>query len=172
MRVAVVTVSDRASRGEYEDRSGPALEAALREAYEAARAAAADGRGHGAPSAELELSRAVVPDEREAILAALLAFEEYDWIFTTGGTGPAPRDVTPEATLAFVDRQLPGLAEYLRLESLKETTHAVFSRGAAGMRGNCYVVNAPGSVKAAALCGRVFGPLLAHGRAMARGEGH
>lgn len=172
MRVAVVTVSDRASRGEYEDRSGPALEAALREAYASAQAAAADGRGHGIPSTELELSRAIVPDEREAILAALLPFEAYDWIFTTGGTGPAPRDVTPEATLAFVDRQLPGLAEYLRLESLKETTHAVFSRGVAGMRGNCYVVNAPGSVKAAALCGRIFGPLLAHGRAMARGEGH
>jgi molybdenum cofactor synthesis domain-containing protein len=174
MRVAVVTVSDRASRGEYEDRSGPALEAALREAYEAARAAAADGRGHGhgAPSTELELSRAVVPDEREAILATLLSFEDSDWIFTTGGTGPSPRDVTPEATLAFIDRQLPGLAEYLRLESLKETTHAVFSRGVAGMKRNCYVVNAPGSVKAAALCGRIFGPLLAHGRAMAWGEGH
>lgn len=174
MRVAVVTVSDRASRGEYEDRSGPALEAALREAYEAARAGAADGPGHGrgAPSTELELSRAVVPDERGAILAALDSFDDRDWIFTTGGTGPSPRDVTPEATLAFVDRQLPGLAEYLRLESLKETTHAVFSRGVAGMRGNCYVVNAPGSVKAAALCGRIFGPLLAHGRAMARGEGH
>ncbi len=175
MRVAVVTVSDRASRGEYEDRSGPALEAALRDAYEAARAAAtSDGRGHGhgAPSRDLGISRAVVPDEREAILAALVSFEAFDWIFTTGGTGPAPRDVTPEATLAFIDRQLPGLAEYLRLESLKETTHAVFSRGVAGMKGNCYVVNAPGSVKAAALCGRIFGPLLAHGRAMARGEGH
>lgn len=176
MRVAVVTVSDRASRGEYEDRSGPALEAALSEAYETAKAAAADGRGHGhghgAPSTGLELSRAVVPDEREAIQAALASFQTCDWIFTTGGTGPAPRDVTPEATLAFIDRQLPGLAEYLRLESLKETTHAVFSRGVAGMKGKCYVVNAPGSVKAAALCGRIFGPLLAHGRAMARGEGH
>lgn len=184
MRVAVVTVSDRASRGEYEDRSGPALEAALREAYASGQAAAAsDGHGHGregarhAPlagclAAELELSRAVVPDEREAILAALASFGDCDWIFTTGGTGPAPRDVTPEATLAFVDRQMPGLAEYLRLESLKETTHAVFSRGVAGMRGKCYVINAPGSVKAAALCGRIFGPLLAHGRAMARGEGH
>jgi molybdenum cofactor synthesis domain-containing protein len=97
---------------------------------------------------------------------------DCDWIFTTGGTGPAPRDVTPEATLAFIDREMPGLAEYLRLESLKETTHAVFSRGTAGMKGSSYVVNAPGSVKAARLCARIFAPLMEHGVRMAQGQGH
>ncbi len=155
MKVAVITVSDRASRGEYEDRSGPEMEAAFRELV---------------PGIEIE--RSVVPDERELILAALERHAACDWLFTTGGTGPAPRDVTPEATRAFIDRELPGLAEYLRLESLKETTHAVFSRGVAGMRGQSYVVNAPGSVKAARLCARLFAPLLEHGYRMARGLGH
>lgn len=155
MRVAVVTVSDRASRGEYEDLSGPEMETVFRELV---------------PGVEIE--RAVVPDERAAIAAALERFSSSDWIFTTGGTGPAPRDVTPEATRLFIDREAPGLAEYLRLKSLEETGHAVFSRGVAGLRGTTYVVNAPGSVKAARLCARVFAPLLEHGVAMAHGRGH
>lgn len=120
----------------------------------------------------LEVQRAIVPDEKASILAALESHAACDWIFTTGGTGPAPRDVTPEATLAFIDRQMPGLAEYLRIESLKETTHAVFSRGVAGMKGSSYVVNAPGSVKAAQLCARIFAPLMEHGVKMAHGQGH
>lgn len=155
MRVAVVTISDRASRGEYEDLSGPEMETIFRELV---------------PGIEVE--RAVVPDEKPAIVAALERFAAFDWIFTTGGTGPAPRDVTPEATRMFIDREASGLAEYLRLESLKETSHAVFSRGIAGMRGTTYVVNAPGSVKAARLCARIFSPLLEHGVKMAHGIGH
>lgn len=155
MRVAVVTVSDRASRGEYEDLSGPEMEKVFKELV---------------PGIEIE--RAVVPDDKAAIVAALERFAGADWIFTTGGTGPSPRDVTPEATLSFVDREAPGLAEYLRLESLKETPHAVFSRGVAGLKGAAFVVNAPGSVRAAALCARVFSPLLEHGVKMALGKGH
>lgn len=155
MKIAIVTVSDRASRGEYEDLSGPAMESIFAELV---------------PDAEL--SRLVVPDEQDAILEALRSFDGWDWIFTTGGTGPAPRDVTPEATRRFIDREAPGLAEYLRLESLKETPNAVFSRGLAGLRGTTYVVNAPGSQKAARLCARIFSPLLAHGIAMATGKGH
>lgn len=155
MRVAVITVSDRASRGEYDDLSGPEMERVFRELVPG-----------------VELGRALVPDDRKAIVAALESFAGYDWIFTTGGTGPSPRDVTPEATLEFIDREAPGLAEYLRLESLKETPHAVFSRGVAGLRGSAYVVNAPGSVKAARLCASVFAPLLEHGVAMAGGSGH
>jgi molybdenum cofactor synthesis domain-containing protein len=120
----------------------------------------------------IEVERAVVPDDKPTIIAALERFSSFDWIFTTGGTGPAPRDVTPEATLGFIDREAPGLAEYLRIESLKETSHAVFSRGVAGMRGATYVVNAPGSVKAARLCARIFSPLLEHGVRMAQGAGH
>ncbi|TFG81395.1 MAG: MogA/MoaB family molybdenum cofactor biosynthesis protein [Spirochaetales bacterium] len=155
MRVAVITVSDRASRGEYDDLSGPEMEAIFRDLVPG-----------------IEIAREIVPDEKPAIVASLRRFADSDWIFTTGGTGPAPRDVTPEATLEFIDRPAPGLAEYLRLESLKETSHAVFSRGIAGLRGTTYVVNAPGSVKAARLCARIFAPLLEHGVNMAHGIGH
>lgn len=155
MKIAVITVSDRASKGVYADLSGPAVEAAL--------------KGF---SPALEVVREIVADERAEIIAALARHPEADWILTTGGTGPSPRDVTPEATLAFCDREMPGIADWLRAESLKETPHAVFSRGVAGMRAAQYVVNFPGSVKAAAFCATLLAPLLAHGRAMARGEGH
>ena len=155
MKVAVVTISDRASRGEYPDQSGPEMEGIF------------IGLVPG-----IEVVHACVPDEKSEILTALETFTDCAWIFTTGGTGPSPRDVTPEATRVFIDREMPGIAEYFRAESLKETPHAVFSRGIAGMRGTTYVVNAPGSVKAARLCARLFAPLLDHGAKMAIGEGH
>jgi molybdopterin adenylyltransferase len=155
VRIAVVTVSDRASRGIYEDRSGPAIAEVL-----------------SAELTGLQIDREIVPDEAEAIVAALARHPQAEWILTTGGTGPAPRDVTPEATREFCDRLLPGIAEYLRARSLEETPMAVFSRGEAGMRGSQYVVNFPGSEKAARFCARVLAPLLVHGSAMARGEGH
>ena len=155
MLIAVVTVSDRASRGIYEDRSGPAIEAVLAELLPGAR-----------------FEREIVPDAAEGIAAALARHPDAEWIFTTGGTGPAPRDVTPEATRGFCDRMLPGIAEHLRARSLEETPMAVFSRGEAGMKGSQYVVNFPGSVKAARFCAAVLAPLMEHGSAMARGEGH
>jgi molybdopterin adenylyltransferase len=155
MKIAVITVSDRASKGIYEDRSGPAIEAALRESL---------------PGAQVE--REVVPDERPDILAALGRHAACDWILTTGGTGPAPRDVTPEASAEFCDREMPGIADYLRSRSLEETPNAVFSRGYAGMRGASFVVNFPGSEKAARFCAALLAPLMEHGLKMARGEGH
>ncbi len=155
MRIAVITVSDRAARGAYADRSGPAIEDTLREIV---------------PDAEI--SREIVADERGEIRAALMRHPEADWIITSGGTGPAPRDVTPEATRDWCDRELPGLAELLRARSLAETPNAVFSRGVAGMRGRQFAVNFPGSEKAARLCARVVAPLLAHGVEMAAGRGH
>jgi molybdopterin adenylyltransferase len=155
VRIAVITVSDRAFRGVYADRSGPAIEETLRDLV---------------PGIELE--REIVPDERDLIAAALARHSAADWVLTTGGTGPAPRDVTPEATLAFCDRELPGIADYLRAESLKETPNAVFSRATAGMRGLQYVVNLPGSEKAARFCAAKLAPLLDHGVKMARGKGH
>lgn len=155
MTVSVVTVSDRASGGEYPDLSGPEIEGILLDAV---------------PGIEVE--RLIVPDEEEAILAAFRASEGADWILTTGGTGPSPRDVTPEATRRWIDRELPGIAEALRAESYKETPNAVFSRGIAGMRGRQYVVNFPGSVKAVRLCASILAPLLEHGIRMASGEGH
>ena len=155
MKVAVITVSDRASRGEYQDLSGPEIVEAVR-----------------AREPEAEITTELVPDERERILEAFSRNAGADWIITSGGTGPAARDVTPEATREWIDRELPGLAEYLRAESLKETPFAVFSRAAAGLRGRQYVVNLPGSAKAARLCAGLLAPLLAHGIKMAKGEGH
>ncbi len=155
MKVAVITISDRVSRGEAEDLSGPEMVKILKEALP-----------------DSEITTDIVPDEYPAIFDALIKAGGNDWIFTSGGTGPGPRDITPEASAAFVDRLLPGLAEYLRTESLKETPNAVFSRGIAGMRGKCFLVNAPGSRKGAALCARIFAPIMAHGHAMAFGQGH
>jgi len=157
VKIAVVTVSDRAFAGVYEDRSGPAIEQLLREAL---------------PGASID--RSLVPDGLDALLTALErhTMDGADWILTTGGTGPAPRDLTPEVTAEFCDRELPGIAEYLRAESLKETPNAVFSRLFAGMHGTVFVVNLPGSERAAAFCARLLAPLMEHGRNMARGEGH
>ena len=155
VRVAVVTVSDRAARGDYPDRSGPAIEETLREL-----------------ASGVEVTREIVADERGAITAALLRHPEADWILTTGGTGPSPRDVTPEATRDWCDREVPGIAEHLRARSLAETPNAVFSRGIAGMRGRQYAVNLPGSEKGARFCARLIAPLLLHGIEMAEGGGH
>ncbi|MGA2547785.1 MAG: MogA/MoaB family molybdenum cofactor biosynthesis protein [Rectinemataceae bacterium] len=155
MRIAVVTVSDRASQGIYADRSGPAIEEILLAAI---------------PGSAIE--REIVSDEREKILAAFARHADAEWILTTGGTGPAPRDLTPEATREYCDRLLPGIAEYLRSRSLEQTPTAVFSRGEAGMRGSQYIVNFPGSEKAARFCAGLLAPLMDHGCAMARGEGH
>ena len=155
MKAAVITISDRASRGEYEDLSGPVIEKEL-----AARFAGIDVR------------RLVVPDEPPAILAALESFAGVDFILTTGGTGISARDVTPETTARFCDRELPGIAEALRAASLVETPAAMLSRGYAGMHGTTIVVNFPGSVKAVRLCMAVFGPVMEHALKMVRGEGH
>ena len=155
MRIAVVTVSDRASRGIYSDRSGPAIEELLLAAI---------------PGAAIE--REIVSDERGEILEAFARHPDAEWILTTGGTGPSPRDLAPEATREYCDRLLPGIADYLRARSLEQTPMAVFSRGEAAMRGPQYVVNFPGSETAARFCTAALAPLMAHGCAMARGEGH
>ena len=155
MKIAVITVSDRASAGVYEDLSGPAMVAAIRDLW---------------PEAEIEAE--IVPDGIGSVSAALGRHSGADWILTTGGTGPSPRDLTPEATEGYCDRLVPGLAEYCRLRSLEETPNAVFSRGTAGMKGTQYIVNCPGSVRAAAFHARMLAPLFAHGTEMALGKGH
>lgn len=155
MTVAVLTISDRASRGVYPDRSGPRIEAILRERL---------------PGAAVR--REVVPDEPEAIRAALERHREADFILTTGGTGLSPRDVTPQVSEAFCERALPGIAEALRRESARETPYAMLSRGFAGMKGRTIVVNFPGSPAAAELCTRTLLPVMAHARRMLAGEGH
>jgi molybdopterin adenylyltransferase len=153
--VTVITISDRASRGEYPDRSGPQIVSILREAF-----------------AEARIATEVVPDEAEAIVAAFRRHQRADFILTTGGTGISARDVTPEVTRGFCERELPGIAETLRAESYKETPTAVLSRGVAGIKGSTIIVNFPGSVKAVRLCTRVLIPVMEHALGMLHGEGH
>jgi len=134
IRVAVVTISDSTARGEREDRSGPVLRDRAVQA--------------GWQVAESE----VVEDDREAItrlLADLADRRGVSLILTTGGTGVAARDVTPEATRAVVEREIPGLAELMRAEGRRFTPRAVLSRGIAGTRGRTLIVNLPGSPKGA-----------------------
>jgi molybdopterin adenylyltransferase len=153
--VSVITISDRASRGEYPDRSGPEIATILRESFPEARIAVE-----------------VVPDEADVIVAAFERHRQADFILTAGGTGISNRDVTPEVTRDYCERELPGIAEAMRAESYRETPTAVFSRGVAGIKGNTIIVNFPGSVKAVRLCTRVLIPVMEHALSMLRGEGH
>jgi molybdopterin adenylyltransferase len=155
VKVAVITISDRASRGEYEDLSGPEIEKEILLRHPGA-----------------EVTRRLVPDERQDIQAALDSSAGVDFILTTGGTGISPRDVTPEVTMQFCDREVPGIAEMLRALSYAETPAAVLSRGYAGLHGKTMVVNFPGSVKAVCLCMKVLGPIMDHAVRMLGGEGH
>ena len=118
------------------------------------------------------ISRSIVPDDPGKILSALESQEGVDFILTSGGTGLSPRDVTPEVTMKFCDREIPGIAEALRSRSYAETPAAMLSRGFAGLRGSTVVVNFPGSPKAVRLCMEVLGPVMEHARRMIRGEGH
>ena len=155
MQSAVITVSDRSARGEREDVSGPLLRKCL--------------QGMGADV----VAYRVVPDEQPQISALLIELADdlgLDLIVTTGGTGPAPRDVTPEATGDVLEREMPGLAELLRHEGIKHTPFAVLSRGRAGIRGRTLVINLPGSPKAVEECWEVLAPLLPVAVALTRGE--
>ncbi len=131
-RFGVVTASDRASAGDYEDISGPAIVGFLEEAL----------------TSPWEVVRRLVPDERgqiEKALADLVDLEGCSVVVTTGGTGPAPRDVTPEATEAVCERMLPGFGEQMRAISLRHVPTAVLSRQTAGIRGSSLILNLPGS---------------------------
>ncbi len=154
-RALVVTVSDRSSRGERPDTGGPLLASLLREL--------------GLEVGAVEL----VPDEVAAVQAALRAAVEasYDLVVTTGGTGLAPRDVTPEATAPLLDRQVPGLAEALRARGAAAVPTAVLSRGLVGVAGRTLVVNLPGSVGGVRDGVAVLAPVLEHALAQLRGEG-
>jgi molybdenum cofactor synthesis domain-containing protein len=153
-RAAVVTVSDRSARGEREDVSGPHLAEVVR---------ASGGEVH---------SVTIVPDEIPAIedeLKRLADVERIPLILTTGGTGLAPRDVTPEATRNVLEREAPGLAEYARASTVPKTKFAILSRGIAGVRGGSLIINLPGSPKAVAETYAELSPVLPHALAILTG---
>jgi molybdopterin adenylyltransferase len=157
MRVAILTISDRSSRGERPDTSGEAL------------AGQVTGMGW-------EVSQtAIIPDEADQIQRKLIEWadtQSIDIILTTGGTGFSPRDVTPEATTAVIDRPAPGLAEAMRASSLRFTPHAMLSRATAGIRGKTLIVNLPGSPKGAVENLQVILPVLPHAVELLSGSPH
>jgi len=155
VNIGILTISDKGSSGEREDKSGPVI----REAVTAA----------GFAVAKYE----VVPDEKETIARRLAAWADggaVDIVLTSGGTGLARRDVTPEATLAVIEREVPGIAEAMRAKSLTKTPMAVLSRAVAGLRGECLIINLPGSPKAVRECLEVVLPALAHAVEIIKGE--
>jgi len=154
IRAAIVTVSDNGFSGTREDKSGPALVSALKNKAQV-------------------LHTMIIPDELEQIKAALIELADsgqVDVILTTGGTGFAPRDVTPEATQAVVERTAPGIPEAMRQASQQITPRAMLSRATAGIRKRSLIVNLPGSPKAAVECLEVFLPVMQHAVETLRGD--
>ncbi len=147
IRVGVLTISDRCSRGEQVDQSGPAIQAAL-------------------PAEDFVTALyAVVPDDKKTISETLKRWcDDYscDVILTTGGTGFSPRDVTPEATQKVLERDAPNISQFLLFEGLKRSPFAALSRGTAGVRGRTVLVNLPGSPSGARECAELLLPLLPH----------
>ena len=147
VRFGILTLSDRSSRGERADLSGPALANLIQ------------GEGWSV------VKQSLLPDDESAIRELLTAWSDggqIDVILTTGGTGFAPRDVTPEATRAVIQRDAPGLAEAMRAASLKVTPHAMLSRIVTGIRGKTLIINLPGSPKGAVENLQVIIPVLPH----------
>lgn len=155
LKFGVLTISDRASRGQRADASGPAIAELL------------------ASEGWQIVESGLVPDDHEAIAAALKEWADstrMDVILTTGGTGFGRRDITPEATVAVIELTAPGIAEAMRAASLKITPHAMLSRAAAGIRGTTLIINLPGSPKAALENLRVVMPILPHAVALLRDD--
>jgi molybdenum cofactor synthesis domain-containing protein len=155
LRFGILTVSDRSSRGERPDASGPALADYVR------------AQGWEVSAAE------IVADDRKLIRATLAAWADrgdLDVILSTGGTGFAPRDVTPEATRDVIEREAPGLAEAMRAASLAKTPHAMLSRSVAGIRKRTLIINLPGSPKGALENLQVVAPALEHAVHLLRDE--
>ena len=152
--IGIITASDKGSRGEREDASGRLIATMLQELGQIR-------------------SYKVVADDAEQISKEMVIMADQlgvDLILTTGGTGLGPRDVTPEATLAVVDRQVPGIAEAMRAKSLEITSRAMLSRAVAGMRNKTLIINLPGSPKGVQECLEVILPALEHGLEIMKGE--
>jgi len=155
MKIAIITVSDRASAGVYQDLAGPAVKNVL--------LAELDGP---------DISGSLVPDDAGALRAALDSAADSDIILTVGGTGLSDRDITPEAVAAWGDREVPGISEFLRYRSLEQTSRAALSRGVAVQRNRCLVVTLPGSVGGAEFYAKALAPLLEHAVSMMAGGDH
>lgn len=154
-RVGILTISDRGAAGAYADESGPLAAQLIAEQT----------------TWRVE-QQEIVPDDFDAIVETLVAWSDagLNLILTTGGTGFAPRDVTPEATRAVIEREAPGIAEALRAESLKVTRHAMLSRAVAGLRGGALIINLPGNPKAIRENMAVLLPVLPHALDLLTGQ--
>lgn len=154
-KIAIITVSDKGARGERVDESGPAIRKMVASLGDV-------------------VDVQVVPDDLDVLIETMINLsdrEKVDLILTTGGTGLSPRDNTPEATLSVIEREVPGLAEAMRMESLKKTNRAMLSRAVAGVRHRTLIINLPGSVKAVRECLEVVLPVLPHGLEILTGRG-
>jgi molybdopterin adenylyltransferase len=153
--VAVLTLSDKGSKGERDDASGPLIEEMVK----------------ALPGQVIHYE--IIPDEKNLIIEALKKSADQlraDLILTTGGTGVSPRDVTPDATLAVIDKEVPGFAEAMRAESLKKTPHAMISRAVVGIRGASLIVNLPGSPRSVRENLSVILPALPHALSKLKGD--
>ncbi|MDP2853253.1 MAG: MogA/MoaB family molybdenum cofactor biosynthesis protein [Smithellaceae bacterium] len=151
----IITVSDKGSQGKREDKSGPAIAEML-------------------AGAAIDIKHTlIIPDEVDQIQKAIIQFadvEKLDVILTTGGTGVSPRDLTPDATLKVIDKEVPGMAEAMRIASSKVTPHAMISRAIVGIRGRCLIINLPGSPKGAQENLAAILPALQHAIEKIRGD--
>ncbi len=157
IKVAVLTISDSCTEGNREDVSGQTIVDML-------------------PEETFEVcEKKIVADDHEKIVNILKSFSDeqgVDVVLTTGGTGPGPRDVTPEATASVCERMTPGFSEILRVEGFRKTPKAILSRGVAGMRKNTLIINLPGSPKAVRECLEIILDVIPHAVKMMRGGGH
>jgi molybdopterin adenylyltransferase len=154
-RVVILTISDRGSKGEREDSSGPLIREMIKSL-----------------PAEI-IHYEIIPDEQGKIIEALKKSTDHlkaDLILTTGGTGMSPRDVTPDATLKVIEKEVPGFSEAMRAESLKKTPHAMISRAITGIRGSSLIVNLPGSPKSVKENLSVILPALPHALSKLKGD--
>ena len=155
IKVSILTISDKGARGEREDTSGSTIRDLLK----------------GLPSDVIHYE--VIPDEKDVIKEALIRCADSlgsDLILTTGGTGLSPRDVTPDATVEVIEKEVPGFSEAMRAEGLKKTPHAMISRATCGIRGQTLIVNLPGSPKAVRECLAAILPAIPHALSKLKGD--